>query len=300
MVLNRAGSNVDTVWGGSGGHDFGGVYPESLKTGITQPQSGAVNIYEALLTGYKKLVPTYTSSATLGSVRALWEPGYSGYPGTGTCYRGDTIWVKGDILTNTDEWDDMVLLHEYGHHVMKKCAATPPNSVNPGGHYWHISDNVYKNLAYSEGWADMFPSIVTDSIYFVNTLNKLGSPDSAYYFNVENPWDFRKAPSDSFHGGSWCEGGVAGAIWDVIDTTTRSHTPHNLPPAGLTPAWPTAWMVDFRTSGTFSAGISLMIIQQGDSSRGARTFSTLCPAGTTGWPTAWGSTMEAGTTTLLR
>jgi hypothetical protein len=238
--LNRAGSNVDTVWGGSGGHSFGSVYPESLKTGITQPKSGAVNIYEALLTGYKKLVPTYTNAATLGPVRALWEPGYN----SSTGYIRDTIWVLGSSY-DTDEWDDMVLLHEYGHHVMNKCAATPPNSVDSLGHYWHVSDTSFKNQAYSEGWADMLPSFITDSIYYVDTKKGINSAtDTTYWHNTENPWEFSALPSDSFQGGPWCEGAVAGAMWDMVDY--NDEVPYTSYPAT---GWPDTSLADSLDGG---------------------------------------------------
>lgn len=134
-----------------------------------QPQSGCINIYQTLLQGCNYLVPTYTTGSILGKVRAMWEPGYSGAPGT--VYRiPDTIFVTGDTLTDTDEWDDQVLLHEYGHHAMAKCAEMPPSIASTGA--WNKSYPADTNLAYREGWPEMFAAIVSDSIYHVNTRNK--------------------------------------------------------------------------------------------------------------------------------
>ena len=215
---------------------------------FTQPQSGCINIYQTLVKGYDYLVPTYTSSSVLKKVRAMWEPGYPGYPGT--CYRGDTIWVKGDTLLpdiDTDEWDDMVLLHEYGHHVMNSCADEPPNSVNPTGHQWYVADTLYKNQAYSEGWANLLPSIITDSIYNIDTYNKIGATPDVDYFNLENPWDFTPFPPDSFQAGPWCEGAVAGALWDIADFSDE--IPY--PSYPLLPSYPDTNLADSLDAGFY-------------------------------------------------
>ncbi|MEW6686832.1 MAG: hypothetical protein AB1393_11600, partial [Candidatus Edwardsbacteria bacterium] len=208
-----------------------------------QPRSGAVNIYQTLLQGYNYLVPTYTSGAILGKVRALWEPGYNV---GGSSYNNDTIWVDGDTLLvskNTDEWDDMVLLHEFGHHIMNKCAQIPPCTTTYYD-WWHSYPGD-KNLAYTEGWPDMFPSVVTDSIYSVNTGGGIGGDTVLAWENIENPWEYYPMP-DSLEASPWTIGSVAGALWDIYDL--MDEIPY--------PSYPTAGFPDTGLADSLDGGFS--------------------------------------------
>ncbi len=218
---------------------LGTVFPDSFPSSTparNQPESGAVNIYETLLQAYDYLVPTYTTPGEIGRVRALWEPGYTHQ----TAYSMmDTIWVSGDTLPprDTDEWDDGVLLHEYGHHAMAHCAQIPPG-VNPD-HDWWRSDSTFRNTAYAEGWPHFLRAAVTDSIYYVDTGRGIGGDSVCFYSSIENPWHHSDSAAHPFEGGPWCLGAVAGVLWDIDDSLDE-----NPYPTYQVPGWPDTGLVD--------------------------------------------------------
>ena len=159
--------------------DFGVCYPETATTNRVQPKSGAVNILESYLAA-REVVPT----APVSPLTAVWEPGYD----CSTGYSDRTIEVRGN-LADTDEWDDDVLLHEFGHYLMHEFAQIP-SGYDPG-HKWHLSDTAYPNTAYIEGWADFFSGAArigsaADSLYVDN--ESIGSSTLTLWVNLEDPW----------------------------------------------------------------------------------------------------------------
>lgn len=125
-----------------------------------------------------------------------------------------------------DEWDLHVILHEYGHHFQNIFADTPDSSF--GDHYYHApTDNpsaVNEHQAWSEGFADIFKSFVTNSGQYVD----YDSRDSIYmYYDYEfpqpdvpySPSDEQTAPSSdsAFWDGEKCEGAIIEALWDIYD-----------------------------------------------------------------------------------
>jgi hypothetical protein len=204
----------------------GGLWPDNH-----QPRSGAANIYDQLLKGYEYLVNNnYTSPDSIYKVVARWQQGCT----LATYHRRcdwpepDTIFIAGDTTGQkrsyyTDEWDDLFVLHEYGHHVMHRCAVIPPETTKV--HYWYKSYTTTDTfVGYAEGWPSMFAGVVTGNNYMVDTRGMIGAlNDTTGYYNIENPWDFRVIPpfpnpADSFEGGPYCEGAVCGALWDIYDS----------------------------------------------------------------------------------
>ncbi len=210
---------------------------------ITRGHSGAANIYDNLLSAYRFLRDSsYTTGDTLYRVVAKWEPDYehSTEIAMGYGQTVDTIYISGDTVGDYswhDEWDDWSSLHEYGHHVMNRCAKPYP-PYTPGEHFWYLEypNPRDKGLAYAEGWANFFAAGVSDSIYQVNTIKGIGrttANDTTYYHNVENPWDGSHFISSEFEGGPWCEGAVAGVLWDIYDSNNEYPYPY-YPSGGFT------------------------------------------------------------------
>ncbi|MBN1582574.1 MAG: VWA domain-containing protein, partial [Anaerolineae bacterium] len=193
-----------TDWGG-GLLDIGTLSPST--------SNGVYNILDVLLDGYQ-FVDGFTTAPD--KITARWESGGTG----GTYYDSnlDEIYVLGDV-NDPDEYDDDILLHEYGHFVMDKYA----HDKSLGGtHRWTSTyDNYFrtrprgqdggplileqsKQLAWSEGWAHFFSCAVRNDPHLVdNTKSTHSSVD------LESPGPTAR--------GSDNEGAVAGALWDVFD-----------------------------------------------------------------------------------
>src|SRR5574341_543648 len=85
-----------------------------------------------------------------------------------------------------DEFDDDVILHEYGHFM----AFSFSKAAEAGGaHYLNDSTQDIR-LAWSEGWATFLSAAVRNSPVMVNTRGgDPGHPDHdlSYAFNIETP-----------------------------------------------------------------------------------------------------------------
>ncbi|MBI4727844.1 T9SS type A sorting domain-containing protein [candidate division TA06 bacterium] len=211
----------------------GGLYPTA-----NQPRSGAVNIFDVFLNAYDTLVTNdHTDDATLYRIAAKWQPGYSltdhGFGGTCTdMYPSgyvDTTWVNADTTgedKTTDEWDDMVLLHEFAHHAMAKCAEFPPNAT--GSHKWFESHPEKPNMSYSEGWANFFNHVVSDSLFYIDTKEMIGKADTTVgWWNIENPWSHYDSINNPLQAGPYCEAAVAGSLWDLYDSQDENPYPND-------------------------------------------------------------------------
>lgn len=170
--------------------------PLSLGTlSLDVDQSGPWNIYDCLIQGSE-----YTR--TLIGVdpyqcRVAWAEGNTN--GTYFSNINNTIWLVGTGY-DPDEFDDAVILHEYGHFV---CANYAYDKSTGGMHAW--TSHISQALAWSEGWANFFSSAVRNNSHYVDTTI-WGTMD----LDLELPTD--NVTNDDN------EGAVAASLWDIFDT----------------------------------------------------------------------------------
>ena len=231
--------------------NFGVCYPETATTAITQPRSGAVNILETYLHAR-----TFMSPPPTRPLRVMWEPGYNHTTAMNMLYtaHNDTVWVQGEAGSpyfNTDEWDDDVLLHEFGHYLMKGYAQGPPTCYGP--HEWAYEYPDKKGIGYGEGWAHFFSGRArvgsgTDSLIVSTYYGIGGGAPEIWFANLENPWINTVTLPEFFDGGPWCEGAVAGALWDIYDS--HNEIPYLSYPDSLNGVWfPDTALADSLTMG---------------------------------------------------
>ena len=133
---------------------------------------GAFNIYNSILTTYEYLAQnTATSNLTCLNPKldVFWKVGFNPaqylYPnsdpatlGTLSYYvRGQNqLYInggqQGEIkISDTDHFDDSVIIHEFGHHVEDVCGKMD----SPGGTHYGLY-RIDSRLAWSEGWGNFF------------------------------------------------------------------------------------------------------------------------------------------------
>jgi hypothetical protein len=82
--------------------------------------------------------------------------------------------VNGDISSSdTDHFDDSVIIHEYGHFLEDVCA----RSDSPGGAH-NGNFIIDPRLAWSEGWANYFQTMVSKDSYTNYYIDTIGFADS--------------------------------------------------------------------------------------------------------------------------
>jgi len=120
-------------------------------------------------------------------------------------YRGNgTILILGDANNDTDEYDDHVVVHEWGHYFEDQLS----RSDSVGGPHG-LGDRLDPRVAMGEGFGNALSGILSDSpIYFDTSLNQQAN---GFFFNVEN--------NNNQNPGWYSEGSVQSILYDIFDST---------------------------------------------------------------------------------
>ncbi len=158
-------------------------------TVTTTSIGGAFNILDVLTNGFQF---DYTMSSGMypPALTAYWQPN-SCNPLNGTYYcdgngcGNEGIYVLNDPTgsagcgPDTDEYDDDVLYHEFGHFT----AAHFSKDDSPGGTHFLTSNDLDMRLAWSEGWGDSMPGNIKlwlSTSGQANLLSSSGVPLTEY------------------------------------------------------------------------------------------------------------------------
>ncbi len=151
-------------------------------------EGGAFNILDQLVNANNFLrgntsCPFCTNFSVAPKVSVFWTPGLS--PGTyvGSSTTATSFFnrnsepgfpvgmyvlggISGSVCTDTDHFDNSVIVHEYGHFMEYSYA----KSDSPGG--YHDGNAVIDpRLAWSEGWADYFQAEVLGRNFYRDTIS---------------------------------------------------------------------------------------------------------------------------------
>ena len=132
----------------------------AMDVPLSSDASGAFNILD-VLTSSAQFTLEYTNTA-LVSLSAFWEINNS--DGTYFCSNYDSVYCKNgrgvyiynSVNGDTDEYDDDVLYHEFGHYFANENS----RDDSYGGCHVLSSTDLDLRLAWSEGWGDFFPAAV--------------------------------------------------------------------------------------------------------------------------------------------
>jgi hypothetical protein len=131
----------------------------------------------------------------------------------------NTAYVLGDRGSDSDEFDDSVILHEYAHML----AARFSRDDSPGGPHM-TGDTLDPRLAWSEGWANFFSAAVRGTATY---LDSKGPGVPSVRFDLED----NVPPGD--RPGYWSEASVGGLLWDLVDENADKDDLAQLPFASI-------------------------------------------------------------------
>ncbi|MBS3101941.1 hypothetical protein J4458_00660 [Candidatus Woesearchaeota archaeon] len=175
---------------------------------VPDAHDGAYNILNTITQGYQYADIFDTAPS---QVRAEWpdtdSDNFSGYS-------NNVVYIEGPSSSDPDEWDESVILHEYGHFITDNYADLNPPNVDychdpwepPCSHSWTSHED--PETAWIEGWPDFFQSAVRDHFNY---------SDSDRY--VETIWNVTlELPGlEGNPRGDDVEGAVASILWDIYD-----------------------------------------------------------------------------------
>lgn len=174
---------------------------------IGQTEASVFNIADALYYGWRYWNNNTANSPVMDrTVTAFWQGG----KGSGSFYNDErtSLVIAGDS-SNTDEWDDSVIIHEWGHFADHQFSC----NQNPGGAHSLPGVNAGANatrLAWGEGYPDYYQSVARTIMPGSAAINFYVDP-SGPVVDLENMRGVTAADTD--------EGAVAAMLWDFHDTT---------------------------------------------------------------------------------
>ena len=119
-------------------------------------------------------------------------------------YTDANLYILGDEDSDTDEYDDHIIAHEWGHYYEDKFS----RSDSIGGS--HGSGDVLDiRVAFGEGWGNAFSAMALDNPIYFDTYGALQT--NGFTINVE---------SDTFSNPGWhSEDSVQQILYDLYDST---------------------------------------------------------------------------------
>lgn len=219
-VPTPVGARVDlrvraSVWSAGKLIEVGPVldrpWAESVADGVveidaTGAAGPALHVALTAADGIAGLAPFLSLQRRPPPLRVVWTPG--GASGCGTCYRpaSDHVELSGRV-TDPDEWDDAVILHELAHHL----AVHHGRDDSPGGA--HDGGPVAPALAWSEGFASVAAAwLLADPVLLDSRASGVRAVDLEV---MDDPRAF--GTGDGTATGAISEFLVAAVLWDALD-----------------------------------------------------------------------------------
>ncbi|HIO95563.1 MAG TPA: hypothetical protein EYG67_01965 [Campylobacterales bacterium] len=115
------------------------------------------------------------------------------------------LWILGDANSDTDEYDDHIIIHEWGHYFEDQFSRT--DSI--GGPH-STGEELDIRLAFGEGWGNALSGIATDNPIYFDTSGM--SQSYGWYMDLES--GAQKNP------GWYAEGSVQRILYDLYDADT--------------------------------------------------------------------------------
>jgi len=210
------------------------IFPLEAMSVAHPDTAGAFNVLNTLLNGREYLSDQLNYSNLPLQNCTIWDAldgsritsSFGGF-GTGDNIPGIYIASKANDDNNWDEWDEGVILHEYGHYVMFNYMESIPDA---GGFWTYLTPTIgLINLktAMSEGWANFYSALVRDDPLFINTTYydpqwivheyEISKPDPSYYssqhdYPANHPWQ----TTPQWEGAS-VPGSINVSLWDIYD-----------------------------------------------------------------------------------
>ena len=182
--------------------------------------SGAFNI-AATIWRANSLVRAAQADVALPRVEVRWDTTYVG--GTFFRHREGTAFINGRRSRDSDEYDDHVIAHEYGHFLMANFS----RESSPGGDH-SFGEQLDPRLAWSEGWANFFGAAAAGSRHYIDTGVIRSRQAVLVQMDLEDDAPAGDQP------GIWSEHSVSSALWDWFDDAEDQADSLAL---GFTPMW---------------------------------------------------------------
>ncbi|CAA6807510.1 MAG: Unknown protein [uncultured Sulfurovum sp.] len=147
------------------------------------------------------LINWSVNNVSVGGDTSLGQIGTSSY----TSDDGN-MWILGDANSDTDEYDDHIIIHEWAHFFEDKFSRS--DSIG-GGH--SSGDALDIRVAFGEGFGNAMSAIATDNPIYFDTSGY--NQSSGWYMNIES------APAEN--PGWFSEASIQRILYDLYDSNNE-------------------------------------------------------------------------------
>lgn len=119
------------------------------------------------------------------------------------------MWILGDANSDTDEYDDHIIIHEWSHYLEDKFS----RSDSIGGSH-SSGDALDIRVAFGEGFANAMSAIATDNPIYFDTSGY--NQSVGWYMNIES------APQEN--PGWFSEASIQRILYDLYDDNGHQHS----------------------------------------------------------------------------
>jgi PKD repeat protein len=170
----------------------------------------AFNIFDCAIFAFEYVASVDPSFPAPPPLVSYWQPGST----DGTYFDGSSVHLLG-ASSDTDEYDDDVILHEFGHYASFNWS----QDDSPGGPH-SVVDQLDARLSWSEGWATYFSAAVRRFAGAVRYPSPQVYVDTfasgTFTMNIETPSFSAQAVT------ARNELAVSTALWDLTDPANEA------------------------------------------------------------------------------
>lgn len=188
-------------------------------------------------------------------------------------YQADEIYVLGDEDNDTDEFDDHVIVHEFGHYIEDNLSrADSIGGSHSGG------DLLDMRVAYGEGFGNAWSGIVTDDPVYQDSFGT--NQTQGFDINVETD------AVSAGQSGWFSETSVAAILYDLYDATNEGSGDGIA--LGLGPLWE-VWTGEQRTTPAMTSIHSFLDALRDNNAGSAAAIDTLASFNDVDSTDEWGA-----------
>jgi len=155
-------------------------------------------------------------------------------------YTNDTLYILGDENSDTDEFDEHVVVHEWGHYFEDNLSRSDSIGGSHGG-----GDLLDMRVALGEGFGNAFSGMVTgDSVY-----------EDSYGFRQSTSFGFDVDKNINTNPGWFSEGSVQSILYDIFDSANDGDDVVSL---GFSAIYETMTSSDYKNQASLTSIFSLI------------------------------------------
>lgn len=181
--------------------------------------AGPFAILDAAYQAYTKVLSA-DASASFPALKLNWSVNNvptDGNPDQGQIgtshYTSNQIFILGAANNDTDEYDDHVVIHEWGHYFEDNFSRSDSIGGSHGG-----SDKLDMRVAFGEGWGNAWSGMATDDPFYRDSAGN--AQGQGFAINVDN--------SNPGTKGWYSESSVQAILYDLYDGGVEANDPVNL------------------------------------------------------------------------